>query len=363
MNLAAVVWNTDPEIVQIGALQIRWYGLLFAMSFFFGYIIINKFFKKEGFASELLDSLTIYMAVGTIVGARLGHCLFYEPDYFLSHPIEILYVHKGGLASHGAAIGILIALIFFVRKHKRPYLWILDRVVVVVALAGFFIRTGNLMNSEIYGEATNSKSGFVYLQDYPWEPANTNYIEKVKLEKIKNAALFDEKYIPMKLRITFGEDVQNEEQASQYMRAHLEARITQRVWNRKEANVYYPPDERFNYTINKNSFNQYEAILSILALPKHPTQIYEAVSYFLIFLLLMWLYYRKKGNPNQGMLFGLFLILVFTARFFIEFLKEVQVGFENDMILNMGQWLSIPFVIGGFVMLLLSFRSASTQDS
>ena len=259
MILNYINWNIDPEIFGFWGLSIRYYGVLFASSFFFGYLIMQKIFKKEGLTIELLDNLTIYMALGTVIGARLGHCLFYQPEYYLRNPWEILFIWHGGLASHGAAIGILLALYFFARKNKKPYLWILDRIVIVVALAGFFIRMGNLMNSEIYGIETNLPWGFIFVRD--------------------------------------GQIV-----------------------------------------------------------PKHPTQIYEALSYLLIFVVLF-LIYRKKGvEIKQGFIFGLFLITLFTVRFLIEFIKEVQVDFESTMSLNMGQWLSIPFVITGVYLLINSQR-------
>jgi len=250
MHLLIVPWDVDPEIFRIGSFAVRWYGLLFASSFFFGYIIMNRMFKNENLSEAVLDRLTIYMALGTIIGARLGHCLFYEPAYYLKHPVEILMIWHGGLASHGAAIGILLALWLFIRKEKKEYSWVLDRIAIVVALSGFFIRMGNLMNSEIYGVETALPWGFVFLQ--------------------------------------------NNEVA-----------------------------------------------------PKHPTQIYEALAYLAIFILLYKIYWTKKGGHIQGLLISLLCILVFTARFFIEFLKEDQVAFESAMKINMGQWLSIPFILMG----------------
>jgi prolipoprotein diacylglyceryl transferase len=252
MNLQIINWDINPEIFRISSFAIRWYGLLFASSFFFGYIIMNRIFKNEKLGEEVLDRLTIYMVLGTIIGARLGHCLFYELDYYLQNPAEIFMVWHGGLASHGAAIGILMALWFFAKKERKDYTWILDRIVITVALSGFFIRMGNLMNSEIYGVETAASWGFVFLRNYE-------------------------------------------------------------------------------------------------TVPKHPTQIYEALAYLAIFILLYKLYWQKKGEHYQGLLISLFLILVFTARFFIEFLKEDQVAFEATMKLNMGQLLSIPFVIIGIL--------------
>jgi phosphatidylglycerol---prolipoprotein diacylglyceryl transferase len=260
MHLLIIPWDPNPEIFRIGAFAIRWYGLLFASCFLFGYLIMRKMFKNEGLSDVLLDRLTIYMAVGTIVGARLGHCFFYEPSFYLTHPLEILLIWHGGLASHGAAIGILIALWVFVKKEKKGYSWVIDRIAIVVALSGFFIRMGNLMNSEIYGVETTVPWGFVFLR--------------------------------------------NSEVA-----------------------------------------------------PKHPTQIYEGLAYLLIFFLLFRIYWHTKGKVYQGLLISIFLILVFTARFFIEFLKEVQVPFENSMKLNMGQWLSIPFILLGIAWMYWSLKN------
>jgi prolipoprotein diacylglyceryl transferase len=218
---------------------------------------MRKMFRNEGIADEVLDRLTIYVAIGTIVGARLGHCFFYEPAYYLQHPLEILQVWKGGLASHGAAIGIPLSVLAFALREKQGFFWTLDRVAIVVALSGFLIRMGNLMNSEIYGHETSLPWGFVFLRN-------------------------------------------NE------------------------------------------------------LVPKHPTQIYEGLAYLMIFILLLWMYWRKKGDVYRGLLCSIFLILIFTARFFIEFVKEVQVPWEAKLPVDMGQILSIPLVLLGFLGVYLS---------
>ncbi|MFZ4399479.1 MAG: prolipoprotein diacylglyceryl transferase [Bacteroidales bacterium] len=256
-----IQWNVNPEIFHIGGLSVRWYGLLFAMGFYVGYLIMEKFFKKEGVPLPVLDKLAMYMIISTVIGARLGHCLFYESDYYLSNPIEILYIWHGGLASHGAAIGIIFALFLFSKTQKPDFWWVIDRIVIVTALAGLFIRTGNLMNSEIYGHATNLPWGFVFVRD------------------------------------------------------------------------------------------------DKLLIPRHPTQIYEALSYLALFFVLKWYYYKKDGMPNNGLLFGTFLIVLFSMRFAIEFLKESQVAFENSMPLNMGQLLSIPFIIAGIIIVILARKN------
>ena len=253
MVLNFINWNVAPEIFKFGGFEVRWYGLLFALAFLVSYYIMKNMFNRENVKQDLLDKLTIYVGLGTVIGARLGHVLFYQPDYYAHHLLEVIQIWKGGLASHGAAIGIVIALWLFVRKYKKPYLWIMDKVVVVVAISGAFVRLGNLMNSEIFGIPTTVPWAFIF-------------------ERIDN-------------------------------------------------------------------------------IPRHPTQIYEALSYFLIFGILIYLYYKKEAWKKQGYIFGIFLILLFTSRFFIEFIKDKQVDFEQTLPIDMGQILSIPFILTGFYIL------------
>jgi phosphatidylglycerol:prolipoprotein diacylglycerol transferase len=270
MILSTITWTAEPEIFRVGNFAIRWYGVLFALGFAFGYFIILSFLKKEKMPVKLLDQLTTYMVIATVVGARLGHCLFYEPAYYLANPLRILKVWEGGLASHGAAIGILVAIYIFSKKNKISFYWTIDRMVLVTALAGFFIRMGNLMNSEIFGRPTSLPWGFIY--------ANAS-----------------------------------------------------------------DPAQRLQ--------------------PRHPTQIYEGLCYLLIFAFLTYLYYKNNGKPKEGSLISWFFILVFGVRFLIEFLKEPQVGFESHMALNMGQLLSIPFILAGAVGLYLVNRKKKVVQS
>lgn len=264
MLLNQINWDISPLLFHIGSLQIRWYGLFFALAFYLGYLVLEKqVFKREGIAIDVLDRLATYVVIGTVVGARLGHVLFYEPASYLADPLSILKIWQGGLASHGAAIGILLALVFFVRKTGKTYLWTIDRVVIVVALGGFFIRMGNLMNSEIYGHITSLPWGFVFIRDGQLDP-------------------------------------------------------------------------------------------------RHPTQIYEGLSYLILFFSLLY-YYRKNYKTMQdGTIFGVFLIVLFGVRFLIEFLKENQVQFEESMSLNMGQWLSIPFILAGIGLLVYTQRKKTS---
>ncbi|MBN1132239.1 MAG: prolipoprotein diacylglyceryl transferase [Bacteroidales bacterium] len=255
-----ITWNVDPEIFHLGTLSIRWYGLMFAMAFLSGYIVFTRYLRTDHLTNEMLDELLIYIAVGTIIGARLGHCFFYEPEYFLRNPIEILKIWKGGLASHGAAITILLALWLYVRKYKLSFLWLIDRIVIVVALGGAFIRTGNLFNSEIYGLPTDLPWGFMFIRDKLYDSATGELLPVV---------------------------------------------------------------------------------------PRHPTQIYEALSYLLIFAALFIFYRKRSMQVRDGYIFGVFMIALFTARFLIEFVKNDQVAFEAGMSFNMGQLLSIPFILAG----------------
>lgn len=261
MMFNAIVWDFRPVMFELGSLQVRWYGLFFALSFLLGYIILEKVvFKKEGLSIDLLDKLATYVIIATVIGARLGHVLFYEPDYYLSNPAKIFAIWQGGLASHGAAFGILSAIWLFSRKTGKPYFWVLDRLVIVVALAGFFIRMGNLMNSEIYGHYTSLPWGFIFVRDGQVDP-------------------------------------------------------------------------------------------------RHPTQIYEGFSYLLLFIGLMSFYLKRFAVMKNGTIFGIFLIVLFGVRFIIEFVKEPQVSFETTMALNMGQWLSIPFILAGAFILIRNNRS------
>ena len=274
-----ITWDPNPEMLNIAGFAVRWYGLLFASAFFFGYLIFQKIFKSENIPAEVLDHLTIYMLIGVVVGARLGHCLFYEPEYYFAHPFQILNLRQGGLASHGAAIGILLSLWFFARKEKLAYSWIVDRIVIVVALSGLFIRTGNLMNSEIIGSPTTVSWAFIFKQ------------------------------VP----------------------------VTQEIYANLSENLQQ------YYNLHGN-------------IPRHPAQVYEALAYLSVCALLIWLYFKKSAGSKPFFMTGLFMVLVFGFRFIVEFFKDVQVDFEKTLPLNMGQWLSIPIILLGIVLIFSSLK-------
>ncbi len=267
-TLLAIHWNASPELFSLGPISVRWYGLMFAMGFLFGFSILTRMFKFEGTDPVLVEKLFVYVIIATIVGARLGHVLFYGWEYYSQHLIEIFlpvakvdgaykFVGFQGLASHGGAFGIIIAVwLFSIRVTKRPILWTLDRLVVPIALVGAMIRTGNLMNSEIYGVATNLPWGFIFDRNHE-------------------------------------------------------------------------------------------------SVAKHPTMIYETLCYLITFGLLLYFYYKKKDLKDRtGFITGAFFIGMFLTRFLIEFIKENQETFEAGMALNMGQILSIPFIIAGIWLIL-----------
>lgn len=256
-----VVWNVSPELFSIGPITVRWYGLMFAIGFLVGYNLIERMFRHEGAPEKWGGLLLLWVVGATIIGARLGHVFFYEWAYYSQHPLEIVKVWEGGLASHGGTIGIIFAIFLYsIFTTKRSPLWTFDRLVVPVAFVGGLIRIGNLMNSEIFGTATTLPWGFMFLRSREW---------------------------------------------------HM----------------------------------MYEGLAC------HPTQIYEALCYFALFALLMWMYWKKNAEERPGLIFGVFLVGCFLSRFLIEFIKNDQVAFEADMTLNMGQLLSIPFILLGFILI------------
>lgn len=269
--LNAIFWDKDPIFFRVLSYELHYYTLCFMLAFLVSYIIMLKIFKREGKSQELLDQLSIYIFVGTLLGARLGHCLFYEFDYYKDHLLEmflpITFVDGQirltgfhGLASHGGGIGIITGLYLFCRKTKVNFLWLADRLVIVVAIAGAFVRLGNFFNSEILGLPS----------DLPW------------------AVIF--------------------------------ARVDD--------------------------------------IPRHPAQLYEALAYVTIFLIL-WTIYKRSTSLKRGWLFGIFFVMLFGVRFLVEFIKENQEAFEDSMSLNMGQWLSVPFILIGLYMV---FRKNKPVD-
>ena len=270
--MLSIVWDFNPVFFRIGDFDIRYYGLMWALAILVGAKLFDNFCKREGLPSKVLESIFIYGTLATIIGARLGHCLFYDTMDYLRQPWTIITGFRdGGMASHGAAIGLLIGLWLFSRKNRLPYIWSLDRIMIAVGIGGAIVRMGNLFNSEIFGTATTLPWGFEFVRSAKW------------------------------------------------------------------VNEFAP-----------------QAV--------HPTQIYEALCYVATFALLAWLYYRRDlARRRPGVLFGIGLLGIFLTRFLIEFIKTEQEAFEVGWALDMGQWLSIPFILLGIYMIYRGFSQPEVK--
>ena len=287
MEFLSVVWDVNPVAFSIGSLSVRWYGIMWALGIYLCYLIQDNIYKREHHPQEWIDKLFMYMVLGSIIGARLGHCLFYEwhsceqlelepiqifawnityRNPYIEHPLEMLKIWQGGLASHGGAIGLIIAAFMIDRKiFHKGIPWLFDRLVIGVAVAGFLIRLGNLFNSEIYGGPTNLPWGFIFVRDGQTEPC-------------------------------------------------------------------------------------------------HPTQIYEMLYCLVAFVVSAWMYYKTKAARRPGLIFGVWLEIVFFTRFMLEFIKFNQEAFESNMFLNMGQLLSLPFIIWGIWLMVRAMKRPMLPD-
>ena len=255
-DILYVVWDCDPVMFSIGGFELRYYGLAWALTLLLGERFFTAFSKREGFGPQIVETGFLWIALGAVLGARIGHCLFYDFAYYSAHPIEIFTgIRDGGMASHGSALGMLLGMWITSRKYKMPYVWWLDRIMIPVSIGGAMVRIGNLINSEIVGNVTNLPWGFKFVRNFPGVP-----VENIPVQ--------------------------------------------------------------------------------------HPSQLYEALCYFTTFIILMWMYYKKDfGRKRAGIMFGVGLVGIFVTRFFIEFFKVNQEAFEEGMTLNMGQLLSVPFIV------------------
>ncbi len=302
-----IVWDPS-EGINLGFFVIRYYSLMFVVAFGLGWYIMKKIFEREGESIEKLDTLFIWTVLATLIGARLGHVLFYDWEYYRNHLMEIFLPFRftpnfeftgfQGLASHGAAISIIIAMYFYSKKIlKRPQLWILDRVVIPVASGAIFVRLGNFFNSEIVGTETNSPFGIRFLHD---------------------------QFSP-----------------------------------RDVVNATQIPNPKAAYSAIAND-PKFAALLEQVP-AKHPAQLYEAFCYVFVFAILFFMYWKTEARLKSGYLFGIFLVLLFSVRIVVESIKESQGGFENELgLLSTGQWLSIPFI---FVGLYFIFTAKKTTQA
>ena len=348
--IATILWDF-PNHIPIAGFELRFYSLMFIISFVLGQYGMQYVFKKENVNPKLMDSLVYWMVGATIIGARLGHVFFYDWGYYKNHLGEILMVWKGGLASHGAAISIVLAMIWWSQRiAKKHPIWTLDRIVIVVALAGGFIRMGNWFNSEIYGAPANSSVETVFVEAgrASIERGYGENISSLNFDKTGTVFTTDSLNYPV-LEAQFRFIGLNENQTGEYVNNYL-ARILNAT-SKDNANILPYPDATAKvYTDENGAF----ASINVLGVPRYPTQLFEAAAYWLIFVILAFLYLKTNAKNRRGFIFGAFLIGVFGFRFFVEYYKEIQVSFETSMSLNMGQWLSIPLVISGFYLMLTS---------
>jgi prolipoprotein diacylglyceryltransferase len=359
------LWNASPEIFTIPGIDwpVRWYGFLFAMAFVASQLVMNKIYKTELRPQKHLDILTLYIILGTVIGARLGHMLFYEPKTILENPLEIIMIQKGGLASHGGAIGILLAMWLYCRKTKENWRWIFDRLIIVVALSGIFIRTGNLMNSEIVGKPTDASIGVVFLNPVEQELWIADYNRNLDGEVIET---LDENIGNISFTKT-GKDtvfgsvpatgllvkVKTKKMMPASYYGDLAGRLVSAA-NKKEDEKHIFVNEHTIIPPVDSKTTSNEFTLKAYGIPRHAAQMYEAIFCLFLFLFFFYLWKKKRDKFPQLFMFGLFCALLFTERFFDEMLKENQVEFESGMSLNMGQILSIPFVIAGVIIMIWS---------
>ena len=361
-----IIWDVSPEIFRAEVfgflLEPRWYGLLFALGFLIGQQILFYIFKQENRPAQDVETLTVYMLLATVIGARLGHVLFYEPEQYLKNPLEILKVWHGGLASHGAAIAILFTFWLYVRKRRnsgQTYFWIADRIVIIVALCGCLIRLGNLMNAEIIGKPTNAAWGFVFAgparhAPYP-EPER---ILKVRTERnpvLQDTVVAGQAFVPLIVKV-----YPDKELASSDMNSFAQRDFPTALQQSAEVREHFNWNLRSFAPVVTSENGQSVASVQVYGIPRHPAQLYESVSCFLLFILLFWIWHRYKARTPQGLLLGIFLIVCFGLRFAYEYLKEPQVAFEEELPLYMGQWLSIPAVLAGIVIIIFALRNRKT---
>jgi len=296
-----MIWNPS-EGLHLGPINIRFYSLMFVVAFGLGWYIMKRIYINEKESLEKLDTLFIWTVLATLLGARLGHVFFYDWEYFRNHPLEILLPFKfepefqftgfAGLASHGAAIAIIITMYFYSKKViQRPLLWVLDRVVIPVACGAIFVRIGNFFNSEIVGKVTNSQFGIKFVRDYY---SNQDAVSKTNISN---------------------------------------------------------PNEAYDAIVNNPKFADLLAQVPL----KHPAQLYEAFCYVFVFFILLFLYWKTNAKEKHGLIFGTFLILLWSVRFIVEYVKESQGGIEESLgLFTTGQWLSIPFIMVGIYFMFMA---------
>lgn len=401
MTISYIIWNGSPEIFSYGWLSLRWYGLLFALGFLLSQQILYYMFKKEGKPQADVDTLTIYMVIATILGARLGHILFYQPEIIWQDPAGILlpfqftptfkFTGLQGLASHGAAVGILFALWLysnylilysrktgaeldlpandgnlaiqkkikkgwnFIKRIKpgQNYIQTLDRIVILVTLTGALIRLGNFFNSEIIGKPTDAAMGVVFANELSqsFEGDRMGIVDHVEVTKDTARVDAGVGHKPVNVYLFFKDNT-----PQQSADLYIEQRGQAALYDKREF-FEEPIGQQLRYAVIEDQPGTVVGRIHTTGISRHPSQLYESISCFLFFLVLMWMWFKGAVDKQPGLIFGVFMVVLWSLRFFYEFLKENQVDFENTLPLNMGQILSIPLVIVGIIILIRSRKN------
>lgn len=373
-----IIWDKSPNLFCLDGFVIRWYSLLFASGFVIGQLLLHYMCKKEGKSSAQVDLLTLHIILGTMIGARLGHVLFYDFAYYAQHPLESIFpivfepsfkfVGYQGLASHGAAIGIFAAIYFYVNyavkislwppkcrltrlaEVRESYIWVLDRILIFVALAGCLIRIGNFMNSEIIGKPTQKQYGVLFARDITQRiQQSSKAIAYAKVCKSDASKGVEALYPPIDLVIGFKSHYLEEESIHQFLVHNIKYLLTTDRYITKH--LYESEGYPLQYHLSQDRKGAYVAHITTMGIPRHPAQLYEALTCLLLFGILFYRWWRVQGQLASGSNLGLFLVYIFGLRFLYEFLKENQVAFEDKLLLNMGQWLSVPLILVGIVFL------------
>lgn len=398
-----IVWSIDPDMFVIPGLNhpVRWYGLLFAGGFIVSQQIMYYIFRKEGKSEKDIDILTVHMILATVIGARLGHVLFYGPwwdsfnaagqlvrEGYFSHPIKILYIWEGGLASHGGAIGIFISVWLYSnydirmkffpiikgyfgipykvtsKKQKRKgqsFAYMLDRLVIVVALTGAMIRTGNFTNSEMIGIPTNSDYGIVFARDAEdnFMRRNRN-LESVEFSASETRVNLGPGLVPIDITFYFEKGARiSEPDLISFIEGPVKTYLSQEMSD--DTHVFYPENQKLSRDISQKR-RQYIVKTEAYGVNRHPAQLYEALYCVLIFLGMFHIWYHHRHQLPEGFMIGLFLVVLWSLRFVDEFFKINQVPFEDNIPLNMGQWLSVPFIIIGALVMIISMKRGKRPE-
>lgn len=407
MIISYLIWNGNPEIFAFGSFALRWYGLLFALGFLISQQVLYYMYRKEGKPEKDVETLTIYMVVATVLGARLGHVIFYQPEMLWTNPLAVIlpfeysphfrFTGLQGLASHGGAFGILIALWLysnwsirfskadielsgkngpagtaskkkkfglFIDKKSIPgqsYLQVLDRIVILVALTGALIRLGNFFNSEIIGKPTDSPLGVVFVnrltETIMMDSKTHGPVESLEFKKDESLPQGAMGRMPISIYLFFKHGT-TEAEGREFLNGNIKHYLTQLNEFVDEPNAV---PLRFEITQEKNG--DYGARVKTFGIARHPAQLYESLSCVVLFVFLFWLWRRDKENVPPGRIFGWFLVILWSLRFGYEFLKENQVSFEDSMSINMGQILSIPLLLAGIFVLARSYRNSPEEKT